>query len=189
MVIVRRHGVHLSRGFATGLFLLIPWLERKQAPGARREEANTSRPSTRQPSDQFTFRTIQWREVLPRSHVRSPTKAVPSASRSPGRPPEISGGTSRAKQQARRNRRARMYFICELMRILPRRGKRYFSMRIQSCHRLRLFTRTRQLFNDRTSAHSRKGFRALRSHYARSSVDSMPGPLCALPAIASVTAR
>jgi hypothetical protein len=87
-------------------------------------------------------------------------------------PAQISGSTSRAEQQARRNRRARMHSICELMQILLN-GATLVSMQIQSCNHLRLFTRTRQLFNDRASAHSREGFRALRSHYAGSPVGSM----------------
>jgi hypothetical protein len=40
-----------------------------------------------------------------------------------------------------------------------------------------------QLFIDRTSAHSREGFRALRSHYEDRQLTASEGPLCALLAI------
>jgi hypothetical protein len=95
---------------------------------------------------------------------------------------QISGSTSRVEEQARRIHRARMHFICELMQILLN-GAKLVSMRIQSCNQLRLSLVHVQLFNDRTSAHSREGFRALRSHYEDRYLIACEGSLCALLAI------
>jgi hypothetical protein len=68
-----------------------------------------------------------------------------------------------------------MHFICELMQILLN-GAKLVSMQIRSRAISCGFSLVHvQLFNDRTSAHSREGFRAFRSHYARSSVDSLRG--------------
>jgi hypothetical protein len=113
MVIERWHGVHLSREFATGLFLLISCLERKQAPRARREEADTA---DRALGDLQT-NSMAWTACRDTMSARR-LKLCQALVGRQASPAQISGSTSRAEQQARRNRRARMHFICELMQIL-----------------------------------------------------------------------
>jgi hypothetical protein len=87
-------------------------------------------------------------------------KAVPSASRSPGlhRPnsrPRLHGAASRNPSEQGRG----LVFLY--------RSNRAITCRFSLVHL--------QLFNDRASAHSREGSRAIASHYAGSLVDSMRG--------------
>jgi hypothetical protein len=98
----------------------------------------------------------------------------PSASPSPGRSPRPNSRQHlQAEELARRNRRARMHVICKLMQILLNGANASFLCRSNRAITCGFSLVHVQLFNGRTSA--QRGFRALRSHYARSSVDSMRG--------------
>jgi hypothetical protein len=113
MVIERWHGVHLSREFATGLFLLISCLERKQAPRARRDEADTA---DRALGDLQT-NSMAWtacRDTISARRLKLcqaliGRQGVPR----PNFRQHLQGGATGKAQP-----RARMHSICELMQIL-----------------------------------------------------------------------
>jgi hypothetical protein len=170
MVIERWHGVHLSREFATGLFLLISCLERKQAPRARREEADTA---DRALGDLQT-NSMAWTACRDTMSARRLKLCQALVGRQgvprPNFRQHLQGGATGKAQP-----RARMHSICELMQILLNGANASFLCRSSRAITCGFSLVHVQLFNDRTSAHSREGFSALRSHYARSLVDIMRG--------------
>jgi hypothetical protein len=107
--------------------------------------------------------------------MRPRLKAVPSASRSPGLHRPNSRQRPPRRSNSQRKRSAPMHFICssrnpsELGRglVFLCRSNRAITCRFSLVHL--------QLFNDRASAHSREGSRALRFTLCRSSVNSMRG--------------
>ena len=100
---------------------------------------------------------------------------MPSASRSPG----LHRPNSRHRLHGAATASATAVLQCTLFvssrnpseqcrgLVSPYRSNRAITCRFSLVHL--------QLFNDRASAHSRESLRALRSRYARSSVDSMRG--------------